>query len=257
MHIGTIAILLSGAVMPALAHSTPAGPLDSMPMQGQAPSPASASPFTSATGWGRSDTAPLELSQVENPYDQRKKPDYLESVTNEAARTDPVGRQPRQSSTEAASGVTSPAGEPGRIDAIRGIVSEALATPSTENADREAKPTPPPVAKGRRERLQEAVVTAPTPEDAPGDNYISVLKDEVETTVVVDDGAPITPATGSVARAGRDVYFYTVREGESLWSIATRVYGDGFQWAAIYDANRDAIANANVLLVGQRLRIPK
>ncbi len=257
MHTHTFALILSAAVMPALADNVLAGPLDSIDVESQEPETTSVEPFLSATGWSTPGTAPLQLSQAGlTPHDEQEA-DYLESVTREAAHSDPAGHQPRERGAESAAGADSPAHAPGRVDAIRGIVSEALASPKPEKVEMDAKEITPPLAKGRRERLEEAVITAPPPKDSPGDNYISVLKDEVETTVVVEEGGPTGRPAGSAARTGREVYSYTVRPGDSLWNISNRVYGDGFRWTAIYDANRDAITNANVLLVGQRLRIPK
>lgn len=34
---------------------------------------------------------------------------------------------------------------------------------------------------------------------------------------------------------------YTVVQGDTLWGIAQRFYGDGMQWTKIYDANKDTI----------------
>jgi nucleoid-associated protein YgaU len=117
----------------------------------------------------------------------------------------------------------------------------------------------PPAGGERRQQLQEAVDAAPRPQDSPGDDYISVLKDEVSTTVVVDEAVVLPAQTGAspAARAGQRAYVYTVRNGDSLWIIAKRVYGDGLRWARIFDANRDTVANADILEVGQRLKIPK
>lgn len=47
---------------------------------------------------------------------------------------------------------------------------------------------------------------------------------------------------------------YTVESGDSLWSIAEKVYGNGFDWTKIRDANNLG-AGANVE-VGQVLTIP-
>ena len=47
-----------------------------------------------------------------------------------------------------------------------------------------------------------------------------------------------------------------VKAGESLWSIARRVYGAGAKWTAIYEANRTQIANPNLIRVGQQLILP-
>jgi len=49
---------------------------------------------------------------------------------------------------------------------------------------------------------------------------------------------------------------YTVRPGDSLSSIAGRVYHDQAAWPAIYWANHSKIHSANDISVGQVLRIP-
>ena len=47
---------------------------------------------------------------------------------------------------------------------------------------------------------------------------------------------------------------YEVRRGDTLWSIATNVYGDGKRWSEIAQANR--ISDPHRLRVGQSLVIP-
>jgi len=47
---------------------------------------------------------------------------------------------------------------------------------------------------------------------------------------------------------------YTVQEGQSLWEIAEDVYGDGFQWTKIAQANN--ITDPNSIEEGQTLTIP-
>jgi LysM repeat protein len=49
---------------------------------------------------------------------------------------------------------------------------------------------------------------------------------------------------------------YTVADGDSLWAIAERVYGDGNQWGRIHEANSDQIPDPNVIQPGQVLTIP-
>jgi nucleoid-associated protein YgaU len=50
---------------------------------------------------------------------------------------------------------------------------------------------------------------------------------------------------------------YTTREGDTLWSIAQHVYGDGAQWRRIYNANVGTIgANPNYIQAGWTLTIP-
>jgi phage tail protein X len=51
---------------------------------------------------------------------------------------------------------------------------------------------------------------------------------------------------------------YTVREGDTLFSIAQQAYGDSNQWHAIYIANTQVIgSNPNVLPDGIVLYIPQ
>jgi nucleoid-associated protein YgaU len=52
---------------------------------------------------------------------------------------------------------------------------------------------------------------------------------------------------------------YTVRSGDTLWSIAVKYYGTGFQWYRIDQANGTLARNAHgkpVVTAGQQLKIP-
>ena len=56
----------------------------------------------------------------------------------------------------------------------------------------------------------------------------------------------------------KGVKTYKVQKGDSLFRIAQRVYkGDGTKWTQIYKANRRVLANANKVVPGQLLVIPK
>lgn len=48
---------------------------------------------------------------------------------------------------------------------------------------------------------------------------------------------------------------YTVKEGETLFTIAQNFYGDGYQYQAIAEANK--LADVNKISAGQVLEIPK
>jgi len=49
---------------------------------------------------------------------------------------------------------------------------------------------------------------------------------------------------------------YTVRPGDSLSAIAAHAYGTKADWPAVWWANRQRVANPNVIAVGQRLQLP-
>lgn len=47
-----------------------------------------------------------------------------------------------------------------------------------------------------------------------------------------------------------------VQPGNSLWRLAERLYGDGADYARIHEANRDEIADPDLIFPGQIFRIP-
>ncbi len=63
---------------------------------------------------------------------------------------------------------------------------------------------------------------------------------------------PLTPADHTGAMPGT----VTVATGDSLHSIARRVYGSPAQWRSIYDANRDKLSDPDDLKVGMVLKVP-
>lgn len=49
---------------------------------------------------------------------------------------------------------------------------------------------------------------------------------------------------------------HTLAEGESLWTIAQNKYGDPYLWPLIYDANKGALTNPNLLPAENTLQLP-
>ncbi len=48
---------------------------------------------------------------------------------------------------------------------------------------------------------------------------------------------------------------YTVETGDTLWKIAVEYYGDGSLWTKIFADNKDVISNADIIRVGQQIKI--
>ncbi len=53
-----------------------------------------------------------------------------------------------------------------------------------------------------------------------------------------------------------EVKEYVIQEGDSLWKIAKREYGDGMQWKRLYEFNKDVIKNPDRPKKGTKIRIP-
>ncbi len=49
---------------------------------------------------------------------------------------------------------------------------------------------------------------------------------------------------------------YTVKQGDTLSAIAAHAYGRAADWPAVWWANRHQVANPNLIVAGQRLRLP-
>lgn len=63
----------------------------------------------------------------------------------------------------------------------------------------------------------------------------------------------MAPAQPTSITAGTE---YTIVKGDSLWKIAVRTYGDGYQWTKIWHANKQ-IKNPNLIFVGNKLTLPQ
>lgn len=71
----------------------------------------------------------------------------------------------------------------------------------------------------------------------------------IDTVVMGDKPATGAPATPPMKE-------HVIREGDTLWSIAQKYYGDGRQHARIEEANHEAFARKKGLEIGQKLMIP-
>jgi 5'-nucleotidase len=74
-----------------------------------------------------------------------------------------------------------------------------------------------------------------------------------EQPVVYDD-AMTTPQAPAAFAEGMAAGTYTVKKGDTLYSIARQRYGDGKQWTRIADANPGL--DPTKIKVGQTLNIP-
>ncbi|MEW5321342.1 LysM peptidoglycan-binding domain-containing protein [Geobacillus thermoleovorans] len=99
----------------------------------------------------------------------------------------------------------------------------------------------------------------PSPPGSPGEVQFSISLKEYRMPVV----KKWTKSSSSPSNKQRPPKqkekpkTYVVRKGDSLWSIAKRVYDDGSKWPTIYAANKKVIGkNPNLIYPGQKLVIP-
>jgi hypothetical protein len=67
---------------------------------------------------------------------------------------------------------------------------------------------------------------------------------------------PFERASPEDAISAREAGRVVVQPGNSLWRIARRLYGEGFQYTVIYEANRDQIRDPDLIYPGQVFETP-
>jgi nucleoid-associated protein YgaU len=97
-------------------------------------------------------------------------------------------------------------------------------------------------------------VTPPAPEESPGPVALSLPG---ARPVVAPVAAPTSPDAEPPVTVGLPAgRVHVVAAGETLGTIARKVYGSSRHWKTILDANKDVMATPEKMRVGMRLRLP-
>lgn len=104
----------------------------------------------------------------------------------------------------------------------------------------------------------------PDPEPQPETRTPVARADQREALVPVDSTATGSPSVAprpqpkeSYAPPARQAQrTHVVRKGETLQKISQQYYGTTTRWRRLFEANRDQLADPNLIQVGMRLRIP-
>lgn len=78
----------------------------------------------------------------------------------------------------------------------------------------------------------------------------------VEGIASVDDQMETMPSEEGTPRGLDETTFYTVADGDTLWAISTKHYGDGAKYPVIFEANKPMLTDPDLIYTGQVLRIP-
>ncbi|ADJ29388.1 LysM peptidoglycan-binding domain-containing protein [Nitrosococcus watsonii] len=104
--------------------------------------------------------------------------------------------------------------------------------------------------------------SSPLQTEQPEPSGIGQKGEEASTERPKSIGLPSTPPEqpkpSGMDQRGEEINSksVTIQRGDSLSSLAARVYGDANKWRVIYEANQDKIKNPDQLLVGTKLTIP-
>jgi len=92
-----------------------------------------------------------------------------------------------------------------------------------------------------------------------GYNWVDIAEaNDLENPDLLTMGQELTiPQTEVIRPFGKtiDESSYTVQEGDCLWGVAVRAYGDGYRWPEIAQANN--LEDPDIIHVGNSLTIPR
>ncbi|KAA9393855.1 LysM peptidoglycan-binding domain-containing protein [Kocuria coralli] len=117
---------------------------------------------------------------------------------------------------------------------------------TTSNVSTQSVETPAPAAETYEAPAAPVAQEAPVAEAAP------VEAAPVAEAPVAEYTAPAAPVEAQTVEVSGT---YTVEEGDTLSIIADKLGIEG-GWEALYAANTDVVADANLIFVGQTLNIP-
>ncbi len=96
-----------------------------------------------------------------------------------------------------------------------------------------------------------------------GDDEFAKLTQEIDAILQSKDVQEVQQSNkynkiieAETAQREKELRFYVVKKGDTLSSIARKVYGKSSLYRKIYEANPDLIKNPNRIYIGMKLRVP-
>ncbi len=98
----------------------------------------------------------------------------------------------------------------------------------------------------------------------PGDTVVAraavsfeKAEEQIVLTKVVATGAQANDASAGGASVVKALPNVIIRKGDNLWTISRRLYGEGFRYTTIYQANKGQIRNPDLIYPGQVFLTPE
>jgi len=132
--------------------------------------------------------------------------------------------------------------EPGEVAEVAEAVEPADAVEPAEPVET-VEPVEA-VESAQPAETMEAAAEAETVQPAETVQSAEAVEPAIPTLVGVSDGT--RTATGLAI----------IRQGDNLWTIARRVYGEGIRYTQIFEANTDQIRNPDLIYPGQVFDLP-
>jgi nucleoid-associated protein YgaU len=88
-------------------------------------------------------------------------------------------------------------------------------------------------------------------------DFLKKGDEKPENNPAATNGGAAAKTTDFTQSPSQPTDTYTVKSGDSLSKIAKVYYGSEKEWPKIFEANRDQIKDANLIEIGQVLKIPK
>ncbi|GAB4202013.1 MAG: peptidoglycan-binding protein LysM [Wenzhouxiangellaceae bacterium] len=93
---------------------------------------------------------------------------------------------------------------------------------------------------------------------------IAGVNDKIIVAAAVGDSPDLTASGSAEASGGAQAESaeewtsrtYTVKSGDTLWKIASEMYGNGSKYPVIFEANKPMLSDPDKIYPGQVLRIP-
>ena len=110
--------------------------------------------------------------------------------------------------------------------------------------------------RGELEGIDPGVYTLRLDEVDPQGTVLSRVETPFKREAVEALQPPAATASGDAATPAPAIRAITVQEGDTLWAISRERYGDGFLFVKVFEANREAIRDPDLIYPGQIFTIP-